>query len=133
MNSENLSSYEYQIALPNHLEGILNDSFKEAVSEEKEHAEYNITTVTDSKESSELKFDPLTITATVYVANIIVSSVAGYFIWKALDQLLKKTKPTAPTPGKIFVRFPNGTSETFDITTQEKINEAIASVKAKLP
>ncbi|MEA3016581.1 MAG: hypothetical protein QOI38_1303 [Sphingomonadales bacterium] len=114
----------FQIALDAELADALKEALMKAAEEEgisKDAIE--IEDADPSELESSLEFEPLSTAAALYVANLILGGVAGYFVSKALDRLIKeKEKP-------VIVIDPSGELLRLDPAKPEELQRLLERLR----
>jgi 5,10-methenyltetrahydromethanopterin hydrogenase len=123
-----------QITLPKAYEEALRESVEEAARESGVEQAFDLAEVKSPVPDSELQFDPFTIAAGLYVANLIVSSIAGDVIPATLRKLVKKIRGEHPKPPEssaiIVILLPDATIVRFDVYDRESVANGLAKVGA---
>lgn len=82
----------FQITLPRAYAEGLRDALDTAAREAGMAEGFQLDEVDTSASASEMQFDPITVAAGLYVANLVVNSVAGAVVASGLQKLIAKMK-----------------------------------------
>lgn len=125
-------SLTVQITLPKAYEEVLRESVEEAARECGAEEAFDLAEVKSPVPESELQFDPFIIAAGLYVANLIVSAVAGDVIPAALHKLVEKIRGAHSKPPEsseiIVILLPDATVVRLDVHDTESAADGLAKV-----
>ncbi len=126
----------YEIVIPKDMENELTAALKDAAETSNAVGHYTLTKGDADKAISELRFDPITIAAGIYVGKLIVSGVSSYFIRCALDRVAKKMQDSRAQKkgqGKEFltVVMPDGSVEKLDPSDAAGLAAALDRISPK--
>lgn len=116
----------YQIAMSEELKDVFLREL-EAVAREEGGSpnDYSVSQGDPSSMQNALQFEPITTAAVAwYIANVVISGTAGYFIGKALDRLMRRETLTT-----IIVVDPSGDKLRLDPNDQAQLEVLLAKLK----